>query len=73
MNDSIQPGFLGGSVLKNPPANAGDVGLIPGLRRPSGEGNGNLFQYSCLGNVKVRGAWLATIHAVTKSQIGLSD
>ena len=66
MNESIQPGFPGGSVLKNPPANAEDVGLIPGLRRPPGEGNGNLFQYSCLGNVKVRGAWLATIHEVTK-------
>ena len=59
-------GFPGGLVLKNPPAKAGDVGLIPGLRRPPGEGNGNLFQYSCLGNVKDRGAWLAAIHAVTR-------
>ena len=43
-------GFPGGSVVKNPPANAGDVGLIPGLGRYPGEGNGNELQYSCLGN-----------------------
>ena len=71
MNDSIQPGFLGGSVLKNPPANAGDVGLIPGLRRPSGEGNGNLFQYSCPENPMYRGAWWATVHEV--STVRLND
>ena len=40
-------GFPGGSVVKNPPANAGDVGLIPGSGRSPGEGNGNPFQYSC--------------------------
>ena len=43
-------GFPGGSVVKNPPANARDAGLIPGLGRSPGEGNGNPFQYSCLGN-----------------------
>ena len=43
-------GFLGGSVVKNPPANAGDTGLIPGSGRSPGEGNGNLLKYSCLGN-----------------------
>ena len=41
--------FPGGSVLKNPPANAGDVGLIPGLGRSPGGGNGNPLQY-CLEN-----------------------
>ena len=43
-------GFLGGSVIKNTPAHAGDIGLIPGLRSSPGEGNGNSLQYSCLGN-----------------------
>ena len=46
-------GFPGGSAVKNPPANAedaGDLGLIPSLGRSPGEGNGNLLQYSCLGN-----------------------
>ena len=42
--------FSGGSVVKNLPANAGDVDSIPGLRRSPGEGNGNPFQYSCLEN-----------------------
>ena len=49
-------------VVKNPLANAGDIGdtgLIPGLWRSPGEGNGNLFQYSCLGNPVDRGAWWA--------------
>ena len=43
-------GFPGGLVVKNPPANAGDVGLIPGSGRSPGEGNGNTLQYSCLRN-----------------------
>ena len=43
-------GFPGGSVVKNPPANARDVGLTPGLERSPGEGNDNPPQYSCLGN-----------------------
>ena len=49
-------------VVKNPAASAGDVidvGLIPGLERSPGEGNGNPFQYSCLGNARDRGAWWA--------------
>ena len=41
-------GFPGGSVVKNPPANAGDTGSIPGSGRSPGEGNGNPLQYSCL-------------------------
>ena len=46
-NDPI-PGFPGGSVVKNLPANARDAGLIPGLGRSSGGGNGNVLHYSCL-------------------------
>ena len=55
--------------VKNPPANAGDIGdmdLIPGLGRSPGGGNGNPFQYSCLENPMDRGVWLATVHGVTK-------
>ena len=62
-------GFSGGSVLKNPPANAGDVGdsgLIPALGRSPGGGNGNPLQYSCLENPMDRGAWQATVHGVAK-------
>ena len=47
--------------------NAGDPGLIPELGRSPGEGNSNLFQYSCLGNPMDRGTWQATFHAVAKS------
>ena len=56
----------GGSVVKNLIVNAGDVGLIPGLGRSPGEGNGNPLQYSSLGNPMDRGAWQATAHGVTK-------
>ena len=49
--------FLGGFVVKNPPANTRDVGLIPGLGISSGEGNGNTLQYSCLENPLEGGAW----------------
>ena len=45
-----------------------DTGLIPGLERISGEGNGNSLQYSCLENPKDRGALWATVHRVSKSQ-----
>ena len=58
-------------MVKNPPANAGDVrdaGSIPGLGRSSGEGNGNPLQYSCLRNPMDRGALWAIVHGVTKSQ-----
>ena len=57
-------GFPGGSVVKNPPANAGDPGSIPGPGRSPGEGNGNPLQYSCPGSPKDRGAWWATVHGV---------
>ena len=58
--------FPGGSVVKNLLANAGDMGLIPGLGRSPGEGNGNPLQYSCLGNPMDSGAWRATVHGVPK-------
>ena len=58
--------LLGDSVVKNPPANAGDMDLIPGLGRSPGEGNGNPLQYSCLRNAMDRGAWQATVHGVPK-------
>ena len=58
----MQWGFPGGSVAKNPPANAGDEGSIPGLGRSPGEANGYPLQYSCLGNPLDRGAWQATVH-----------
>ena len=61
-----QAGFPGGSVVKNLPANAGDVGSIPGSGRSPGEGNGNPLQYSCLENPMDRGAWQATVHGVAK-------
>ena len=63
--------FPGGAVVKNPPANAGDAkdsGLIPGIGRSPGAGNGNPLQYSCLENSMGRGSWWATVHGVTKSQ-----
>ena len=58
-------------VVKNPPANAGDTGSIPGLGRPPGGGNGNPLQYSCLENPMDRGAWWATVHGVSMSQTRL--
>ena len=48
-------------MVKNSPANAGDVGLIPGLGRSPGEGKGYPLQYSCLANPMGRGAWQATV------------
>ena len=59
-------GFLDGSVVKNPQVNAGDMGLVPGSRRSSGEGTGTPCQYSCLGNPMDRGAWQVTVNGVTK-------
>ena len=59
--------FLGGSVIRNSPASAGDIGLIPVLRISPGDGNGNPLQYICLGNPMDRGAWKDTVLGVTKS------
>ena len=59
-------GFLGGSVVKNLPANAGDAGSIPRSGRPLGEVNDNPLQYFCLGNPMDRRAWWATDHGFAK-------
>ena len=66
-------GFPGGSVVKNPPDNTGDSCSIPELGRYPGEGNGNLLQYSWLGNPMDRGAGQATVHGITKSWTQLSN
>ena len=63
-------------VIKNLPANAGDIrdkGLIPGLGRSLGGGNGNRLQYSCLENSMNRGGWWAIVHVVAKSWTLLSN
>ena len=63
-------------MVKNPPANAGDIrdmGSIPGLGRSPGEGHGNPLQYSCLENPMDRGAWWATVYGVAKSRTQLSN
>ena len=60
-------GFPGDSVVKNHPANIGDVGSIPGSGRSLGVGNGNPLRYSCLENPMDRGARQATVHRVAKS------
>ena len=67
--------FPGATVIKNPPANAGDardMGSIPGSGRSSRVGNGNSLQYPCLENSMDRETWQATVHGVTKHQTGLS-
>ena len=60
-------GFPGGSDGKASACNVGDQGLIPGLGRSPGEGNGNALQYPCLKNSMDGGAWWATVHGVAKS------
>ena len=59
-------GFPGGSVVKNPPANAGDPGSVPAWGRSPGEGNGHPPRYSCLGNPMDKGCLAATVHGVSK-------
>ena len=59
-------------VVQNPPAKAGDIrdkGLMPGLGISLGGGHGNLLQYSWLDNLMDRGAWQATVHGVTVSDM----
>ena len=68
---SLCLGFPGGSDGKESVCNAGDLGLIPGLGRSPGEGNGNILQYSCLENPMDRGAWWDAVHGVSKSQTQL--
>ena len=64
--NAIYIGFHGGSVVKNLPVNAGDMGLIPELGKSPAEGNSNPFQYSILENPMSRGDWRAAVHLVTK-------
>ena len=74
-SEKALPGGNVALVVKNPPADAGDVrdtGSIPGLGRSPGEGNGNPLQYSCLGNPVDKGAWQTTVHGVEKSWTQLS-
>ena len=66
---SILPWWL---KQKESTCSAGDLGSIPESERTPG-GNGNTLQYSCLENLRNRGAWQATVLGVTKSQIRLSD
>ena len=62
----------GGSVVKNPPTNAGavgDAGSVPGLGRSPGGGTDNPLQYSCLENPMDRGAWQATVRGIAESDM----
>ena len=61
-------GILCSSVGKESACSAGDLGLIPGLGRSLGEGNGDPLQYPCLENLMDRGAWWAVVHGITKSR-----
>ena len=65
---SSKEGFSGGSVVKNLPANAGDVGSTPGLGRSPGGENGNPLQYSWLGNSMDRETWWAIVPGVVESR-----
>ena len=61
-------GFLGGAVVKNLPANAGNIDSIPDLGRSPGVGNGNPIQYSCLENSVYRRSWQIIVRGFAKSQ-----
>ena len=69
----IYKGFPGGSAAKNPLANAGHSGLIPGPGRSPGGRNGNPLWYSCLESPVDRGAWHPAVHGIAKSQTQLSN
>ena len=66
-------GFPEGSMGKNPPANAGEVGSTPGSGGSPGEGSGTPLQYSSLGNPMDRGARWATVRGAAKSLIKISN
>ena len=66
-------GFPGGSDSKESACNAGKLGLIPGLERSPGEGNGYALQYTGLENSMDRRAWQAIVHGVAKSWTRLGD
>ena len=72
LSTSIPGASQVGSAVKNPPANVGDKGSIPGSERSPGGGNGSLLQYSCLGNPMDRGPWWAVVHGAPKGQTRLS-
>ena len=72
-NHRLTVGFAGGSDHEEFACSAGDLGLIPGLGRSPGEGNGYPLQYSRLEKSMKRGAWQATVHGVPKSQRRLSN
>ena len=65
-------GFPGGASGEESPCNMGDPGLVPGLGRSPGEGNGNPLRDPCLENSMDRGAWQAMVHGITKSWTQLS-
>ena len=65
--------FPAGSESEETACSLGDLGLIPGLGRSPGGGNGNPLQYSSLENSMDRGVWWATVHGVTKGQTQPSD
>ena len=69
----MQEGFPGGSEVKESARSAGDLGLIPGLGKSPGEGNGNPLQYSYLDNPVDEGPWWATVHRVAISQTRLNN
>ena len=69
----VKKGPPGDSDGEESACSAGDPGLIPGLGRSPGEGNGNPLQYSCLENPLDGGAWWATVHGVATSRRQLSD
>ena len=69
----VLKGFSGSSDGKESSCNVGDLGLIPGLGRSPGEGNGNPLQYSCLENPMEGGTWQAIVYGVTKSRTQLSN
>ena len=60
------------TLVKNPPDNAGDLGLIPVSGRSAGEGNGYPLQYSCPGKSMDRGAWRTIVHRVANCRTQLS-
>ena len=65
-NAILSEGFPGDSGVRNLPDNVGDAGSIPGSGRFPRKGNGNPFQYSCLGNPMDRGTWQTIVHEATK-------